>query len=692
MHSPFHTTFFPPDSSASVTLLTGAAGTGKTTLVKQIVESLTAAGIPCVLLAPTGRAAKVLRERTGHDAQTIHRHIYETDALPERTDAHGNNNTFKWVFKLKVNPDGARTVYIVDEASMVSDTFSEEERFRFGSGHLLSDLMEFIDMKATNNERRLLVVGDPCQLLPVNSPNSPALSVDYLQGKFDVKVSEHNLRTVHRQRGEGGILKNAMALRDAIEARRYTSFGIEAADDVTPESADSFLAKYLQATEGRASGRTVVVTHSNRLALTYNQLIRAHLFRGHPSVRAGDLLQVVKNKYHRSKPDLMNGDFIHVLEVSDAVETLSAPLGNERPTVYLQFRRAKIRPASEDWPMDVMLLDNLLGAEEPGLSEDQQDALYVNFKLRHPRLKPNTDEFTESYRCDPYVNAVRVKYGYAMTCHRAQGGEWDTVFVDYRYSGSRTEDFFRWAYTATTRAKGKLFTLNVESFSPLTLRRPVDSSRQLVVVAPLASDAEQGNTTTDLAAETSNSGKSAKDEPILAAFRDAGVLVSMTTEHPHHYVYRLQDGTLRAQVRIFHNAEGVITKFTVDHACDGGFGQRLATILAALPGKRIGLAGNHPPPAPPPATPELMTRAQAEILGQLTQVASDAEIAVTEHRRLTDYTLRVSFARKGVTSCIDYTLDKHGRLKHVQPLTAHCPSPDLLRAVLTLTEGAHHGP
>jgi hypothetical protein len=265
------------------------------------------------------------------------------------------------------------------------------------------------------------------------------------------------------------------------------------------------------------------------------------------------------------------------------------------------------------------------------------------------------------------------------------------VFVDYRYSGSRTEDFFRWAYTATTRAKLKLFTLNVESFSPLTLRRPVEASRQLVVVAPLASDAEQGNTTTALAPEASSSGESAKDEPILAAFREAGVLVSAKTEHPHHFLYKVADGTLRGQVRIFHNADGVITKFTVDHACDGGFGQRLVTLLAALPGKRVGLADNHPTPPPQPAVPELMTRAQADLLEHLTQAAREAGIAVTERRRLTDYTLRLSFSREGGTCCIDYTVDKHGRLKHVQPITAHCLSPDLLRDVLDLTEGAHHG-
>ena len=690
MPTPLHTTFFPPGASPSIALLTGAAGTGKTTLVKQFVENATAAGIPCVLLAPTGRAAKVLRERTGHNAQTIHRHIYETEALPECADAHGNPNTFKWVFGLRTNLSDAHTVYVVDEGSMVSDTFSEEERFRFGSGYLLSDLMAFIDLKATNNERKLLIVGDPCQLPPVNSPSSPALSVDYLQSKFGEKVSEHKLRTVHRQRGESGILKNAIALRDAIEAQRYTSFGIEPANDVTELSEDSFLSTYLQSTEGRASGKAVVVTHSNRLALTYNEMIRSQLFPGHSTVQTGDLLQVVKNKYHTSQSDLMNGDFIHVLEVSDTVETQSADLGKERPTVYLHFRRAKIRPASEDVSMDVMLLDNLLGAEAPRLTEDQQDALYVNFKVRHPGLKPSTDEFIEAYRNDPYVNAVRVKYGYAMTCHKAQGGEWDTVFVDYRHSGSRAEDFFRWAYTATTRAKAQLFTLNVEPFSPLTLRRPVDPSRQLVFVAPQSSDREKSNGNTTGTTESTGSVEDPKAEPILAAFRQAGMLVSEKAEHPHHYIYKLVDGTQRGQVRIFHNAAGVITKFIVDHASEGSFEQRLKTVLATLPGKHVGLAGTHYQSALQPDSPVLMTRAQADILECLRDASAKLGISISEQRRLTDYTLRLSFAREGESCCIDYTIDKHGRLKHVQPLTAHCPSRDLLDAVLDLTEGAHY--
>ncbi len=690
MHSLFHATFFPSGGLPSVMLLTGAAGTGKTTLVKQLVESLTAAGDICVLLAPTGRAAKVLRERTGHEALTIHRHIYQTVALPELADAHGNNNTYKWVFGLKPNGSNARTTYIVDEASLVSDTFSEEERFRFGSGYLLSDLMQFVNLKATNNERRLLFVGDPCQLPPVNSPISPALSVDYLQSKFGVQVTEHKLRTVHRQRGESGILRNAMVLRDAIEASRYTSFRIEAANDVTTLSDDSVLAKYLQTIEGKPPGHTVVVTHSNRLALTYNERIREILFPGHSTVQAGDVLQVVKNKYNKDKPSLLNGDCIQVLKVADKLEVQSAPLGKNRPTVALHFRRATIRALSEDCPMEVMLLDDLLSSEAPGLSDEQQDALYVNFKMRHPELKPNTDEFAVAFQSDPYVNAVRVKYGYAMTCHKAQGGEWDTVFVDYRYSGSRAEDFFRWAYTATTRAKTQLFTLHMEPFSPLTLRRPVNPSKQLVVVAPVFPEGKKEERTTAMPPDASVETEDPKDEAILRVFREAGVLVSVATEHPHHFLYRVLDGTLRAQVRIFHNAEGFITKCKVDYACDDGFGQRLTTLLATLPGTRVGQTGRAHSPAPRPGTPQLMTRAQAELVEQLERAADDAGIAVTERRRLTDYTLRLSFACEGGACCIDYTVDKHGRLRHVQPLTAHCPSPDLLRAVLSLTEGAHH--
>lgn len=690
MNTLLNTTFFPLASSPSVALLTGAAGTGKTTLVKQFVENLTAAGISCVLLAPTGRAAKVLRERTGHDAQTIHRHIYEAVALPECADANGNPNTFKWIFGLKTNLADARTVYVVDEGSMVSDTFTEEERFRFGSGHLLSDLIAFIDLKATNNERKLLIVGDPCQLPPVNSPNSPALSVGYLREKFGVDVAEHKLDTVHRQRGGSGILKNAIALRDAIQARRYTSFGIETADDVTGLISDNFLPAYMQATGGKASGKAVVVVYSNRLALTYNVMIRARFFPGRPTVQPGDLLQVVKNKYSTNQPDLMNGDFVHVLTVSASVETQSADLGKNRPTVHLHFRRATILPASEDVPMDVMLLDDLLGADVPGLTEDQLDALYVNFKIRHLRLKPGTDEFFEAYRNDPYVNAVRVKYGYAMTCHKAQGGEWDTVFVDYRHSGSQAEDFFRWAYTATTRAKAMLYTLNVKSFSPLTLRKPEYPSMELVVVAPRPSEGDTINATAVITSVAADSVEAPKDETILAAFRDAGVLVSERTEHQNHYLYKLADGTMRGQVRIFHNADGVITRNLVDHATDGSFEQRVKTVLAGLPGKRVGLAGTHSPHASQPAAPVLMTRAQAEMLEHLKEAATKAGIALTEHRRLTDYTLRLSYAREGETSCIDYTVDKHGRLKHVQPLTAQCPSSDLLRAVLGLTEGAHH--
>ena len=373
--------------TSDLILLTGAAGTGKTTLVREIVADFDTRGVPCVLMAPTGRAAKVLAERVGRPAATIHKTIYQTEALLEHLDGEGEATTYKWVFNLRTNSDGANTVYIVDEASMVSDVLSEDERFRFGSGCLLSDLMRYADVKATNNNRRIIFVGDSAQLPPVGSAKSQALSEEYLAERFGVSVHRHELTRIHRQEAGSGILRNAMRIREGIEKQYYAAFMVDEADDVALLPQDRFLMKYREVTQGRPNPCALVVAYSNELVRQYNSMIRQTLFPDTAGPVAGDYLLVVQNNY-RTAPVLFNGDFVVLLSVSDEMVTQSAVLRNNKgdEILKLSFRRAVIRLLDEEKTQDVLMIDDLLNSNEPMLSDKQQDALYVNIKMRYPHL------------------------------------------------------------------------------------------------------------------------------------------------------------------------------------------------------------------------------------------------------------------------------------------------------------------
>lgn len=662
-------------TSYDVVLLTGAAGTGKTTLVREIVEHLNSQGMRCVLMAPTGRAAKVLAERVGCSAATIHKTIYQAEALLEYLDGDGGATTFKWIFNLKANSDDANTVYIVDEVSMVSDALNEDERFRFGSGRLLSDLMSYIDVKATNNSRRIIFVGDSAQLPPVGSATSPALCEEYLAERFGVSVHRHELTVIHRQDADCGILDNAMRIRDGIEKRSYVAFMMEETADVSLLRQDGFLAKYREVTQGRPSLSVLVVAYSNELVRQYNRRIRQVMFPTADGPVVGDHLLVVQNNY-RLDPILFNGDFVELISVS--AETVKQSVRIVEEYITLTFRRARVRLLGDEQAQDVLLIEDLLESNEPSLSDKQQDALYVNFKMRYPNLKPSSDEFMAIYRADPFVNALRVKYGYAVTCHKAQGGEWPTVFVDYYRGGSQyTEEYFRWAYTATTRAKNSLYVLNAPNRSVLTVAQPitVDAQASLADVVVLKN-------------EELNAKESLMERVLQESVCGAGFVINETLRHSYRTYYFVikENETLRLEIN--YSGNNVITSIVITPTSSA---HRLSLHEAVCPliGKRlIGINGAKSEVAP--QTETALKGMQATFDQALRVKAMVEQVVVSHVRQLTDYQLRYTFMRQGHECVVDYSLNKRGVVTDVRPLNGRTTDKILLDAVLTLTEGVSH--
>jgi exodeoxyribonuclease-5 len=421
-------------------LLKGYAGTGKTTLVTSIVDVLPRIGMKFVLLAPTGRAAKVLNAYTSKPASTIHRKIYH------QTNSHEEG------FKMYLAENKHHnTLFIIDEASMIGDNSSESGMFSYHN--LLDDLMRYV---AEGVNCRILLIGDHAQLPPVGLETSPALDLDSLKSAFTITAAQFELTEVMRQSLESGILFNATILRTKLFENNVNTpfFQLGAFDDIIRVQGEDLEELIIAAFGGRDYSRAVIVCRSNRRANMFNQAVRQRVLGFEEEISSGDLLMVVKNNYFwlESKEGggfIANGD-IAVLRKIIRIEEMYG------------FRFADAEITLLDYPdepsLQVKLLLDTLMLDEAALSQKDFDRLaaaveedYLDIPTRRKRY--------EKMKANPYFNALQIKFAYALTCHKTQGGQWPMVFVDAGISKVEQIDrnYLRWLYTAVTRATEKLF-------------------------------------------------------------------------------------------------------------------------------------------------------------------------------------------------------------------------------------------
>ena len=454
------------DSDRQVFILTGYAGTGKTTILKTLVESLLsdrkrwAVPYKTVLMAPTGRAAVILSQKTGHPVATIHRTIFEIDSGAQKVEG-------KLKFLLRRNEDSERTVYFVDEASMVSDLPSDNDMFKFGSGCLLHDLLLYC------GGRKVVFVGDSAQLPPVGQSFSPALDESNLSEKYCCGIMSATMREVVRQAADSGIYANASEIRSSIESNHFNEFGIIESNDV--RRSINLFEDYTTEVESSVDINSIIITYSNSLALDYNKRIRNTLFHN-PLERVvkGELLIISRNNYAYNK-ELFNGTIVSVAECDEDARMEKRTVafnsrerdekGNVVKKLYELAFRSVILEMDDGELVKCKILDSFITDEDGSPGLDISQALLVDFENRHPGLSRKEQQYANILKADPYFNAVICKYGYAITCHKAQGGEWKNVFVDmHREQGKQNSDFFRWAYTAVTRSNTNLWIANAPKF------------------------------------------------------------------------------------------------------------------------------------------------------------------------------------------------------------------------------------
>lgn len=421
-------------------VLKGYAGTGKTTLLSSLVNQLPFVHRKYVMLAPTGRAAKVISNYAKQPAYTIHKKIY----YPKKDKNTG------LAFTMQTNKH-KNTIFIVDESSMISDNITDATMYTHGS--LLDDLMYYV---YSGQNCKLIIVGDTAQLPPVGMDESPALNEDKLSLQYQMKVESIELTEVMRQEEDSGILYNATELREQLHQEFYDffEFDVKPFKDIVRltdgyETMDAIHEAYSR----KGSEETIFIVRSNKRANQYNQQIRMRILDIESEISPGDYVMVVKNNYFWLKDSkttdfIANGDVMEILQIYKYHELYG-------------FRFASVRVRMIDYPdlipFDTIVLLDTLTSESASLTYEQSNKLYQEILLDYQ------DEITayrrmQKVKNNEYFNALQIKFAYAVTCHKSQGGQWDTVFIEQPYLPNGIDkDYMRWLYTALTRAKEKVY-------------------------------------------------------------------------------------------------------------------------------------------------------------------------------------------------------------------------------------------
>ena len=435
-------------------ILRGYAGTGKTSVVSALVRALQGLKRPCVLLAPTGRAAKVLSRYSGFPAYTIHKKIYRqsSGSTPGYLFSDGQER-----FSLSDNLH-RNTLFIVDEASMLSGA---RDNAVFGSGCLLDDLVQYV----YNGQRCcLLLLGDDAQLPPVGSINSPALNEDFMKG-YHLSVSSYQLSEVARQALDSGILTEATRLREELASPQPSPKreGVKISPnnkDIIKLKGEEVIETLEQSWRNVGAEETLIITRSNKMTNLYNQGVRARILWKEEELSNGDRVMVSKNNYfwaqeYKDLEFLANGDMLEITRLS-----------NHHEMYGFHFAKASLRAVDYDWEIDALVWLDTLTTDSPEANYALQKELFARVAEDFPEIR-NKKELVQKVYESPYYNALQIRFAYAVTCHKAQGGQWKHVYIDQGLTAERLNElteseqreYLRWLYTAVTRATERIYLL-----------------------------------------------------------------------------------------------------------------------------------------------------------------------------------------------------------------------------------------
>jgi len=468
---------FIQNPESKIFILRGYAGTGKTTLIGGFIkkmnedakepdenpedqnENTKKTEFPFHVLASTGRAAKILSDKTDSQVKTIHSLVYTFADLSDDMDKYleeaekysapqmDKKGQFLLVFEAQIYTGKRQMLYIVDESSMISDKKNPStSNAVFGDGDLLGDLFKY------DNNGKFIFVGDPCQLPPVNQKESPALEPEYLRNKYGMNVEVYSLTEILRQKDNNDILQCAFNLRklwqnskeNAIERPNFTPVPLKGYQNIKVYPSEfSLVSQYIKTVKQKGYDYTTLICNSNKDCNTLSSFVRESIHGKREHIIAGDLLLVTQNNY---LVDLVNGDLVVVKEIDE-----------REYRAGMRFVYVEVEELSSKNIYRLLLLEDLLMNGQANLDEVQHKNMIIDFakRMRERNIRPKTKQFKEMMLQDPYLNALRTTYGYALTCHKGQGGEWNEVFLylEKSFYARRGTELYQWAYTAITRAK-----------------------------------------------------------------------------------------------------------------------------------------------------------------------------------------------------------------------------------------------
>ena len=639
------------DSDVSVFILKGYAGTGKTTMIRTIIEETKNREKEPILMAPTGRAARVLESKNSWKANTIHRCIYELDTIETKEDS----DDIRFIFPLKNKEDEANDhICIVDESSMIGTREVQNELFEFGTGSLLNDLLTYV---APNRGGKIIFVGDPMQLPPVGDNVSNALDEKYFEN-IGLKAMVSELTDVVRQGAGSAILSNAMKVRVLIESQQKNNLVFDRQENEVIDMEGYKMPEHLLSLYPKPEiGQSVIIAFSNRQARDYNYAVRELLYPEQKQIVVGDILQVVSNNY---KLDVMNGDFVKIVAINGETEYQSAPvyinIGGKRiqHKIVLSFRNVRIR-LDNNSEISCKIIENMLDDAEPNLTFAQIQALYINFCMRYPQLKRGSQQFKEYLKADPYFNALRVKYGYAITGHKSQGGEWNTVFVDYTGRTGLNTDCLRWTYTVTTRASHTLYGYNMPNVTPM-------SKLQVAPIIKATKPRDEYLSFTDVPETPFHSKEApnflkAKYWVVLDELKKENCIIKNVESKNYCEWYYIEDASgFIHTVQCTYNKAVLFTRYQAGDTSEG-----ILRILSLVQTNMTMLCSFRYVPSN-----ELLR----ELYNYVESICSELDVKITnivEH--LSNYNVYYYLQSSGKYSCIQFYITKDGFISYAQPFS-----------------------
>ena len=439
-------------------ILKGYAGTGKTTLMSGLIKWLQKEKTPFALLASTGRAAKILSDKTKTKANTVHSHIYVFNALSEDLEAMSSlqqdmavddKGQINLLFGLRTINSNTEKIYIIDEASMISDELEKSTSFaKFGTGDLLNDILTY------DPNGKFIFIGDPCQLPPVHQQNSPALSASYISSKYRLSTEEVELTEIVRQADTSGIVEASLKIRNLYKSNPITKWATLPVKNhkniILQSSHAQLLDHYISKIQTDGFEHATMICQTNKHCSDLNAIVRRTFHQTNDRLVRGDLLMITQNNY---LSPLVNGDQVTITKI-----------GTREYRAGLSFLQVEVEPIATKTSFSLLLIEDILYSNYTNLNNKQHKNLMIDFyeRMKLNKVYQKDQQFKDNMMKDPYLNALKAVYGYALTCHKSQGGEWNEVFLylDNKIHGLKKPGIYQWWYTAVTRAKENLYLVN----------------------------------------------------------------------------------------------------------------------------------------------------------------------------------------------------------------------------------------